>query len=553
MPKNRPQAYSRLMRLKSRFKRDHQYFSDYKQFMDHMLENCAERINDKNQEKSGKVNYVPNHGVYHKKPGKIRVVFDCSALYEGTSLNQKLLQGPDLTNNLLGVLCRFRNEPIAFSCDVEGMFNQFLVNKKDRDLLRFLWFEEGNIEARPMEYRMKVHIFGAASSPGCANFAFKQAAGDGEAEFGSETAEFVRRDFYVDDGLKSMKNPEEAIALIENSQKLCTKAGLRLHKFVSNSKEVIEAIPSEDRAKGLQDLDLNHDSLPAERTLGIIWCIELDCFQFKIDVQVSPLTRRGVLSTISSVFDPLGFAAPLILVGKQILQDLCRENCDWDDPIPDRLKSKWEQWCQELHILEHLKVRRCYKPDDFGETVSAELHHFSDASQSGYGQCTYLRLMDNTKRVHCSLVMGKARVAPLKSVTIPRLELSAAVVSARSSKWLENELAFPNVVKHFWTDSKVVLGYISNPSRRFHVYVANRIQEIHNRTNSVQWHHVESEENPADAASRGISALQLVQESRWIDGPKFLWDPNFTPVATQPDAQVDPMDPEVRKVSSLVT
>ena len=175
--------------------------------------------------------------------------------------------------------------------------------------------------------------------------------------------------------------------------------------------------------------------------------------------------------------------------------------------------------------------------------MSAELHHFSDASQSGYGQCSYLRLMDNTKRVHCSFVMGKARVAPLKSGTIPRLELSAAVVYARSSKWLEKELAFPNAVEHFWTDSKVVLGYISNPSRRFHVYVANRIQEIHNRTNSVQWHHVESEENPADAASRGISALQLVQESRWIDGPKFLWDPNFTPVATQPDAQVDPMDP----------
>ena len=113
----------------------------------------------------------------------------------------------------------------------------------------------------------------------------------------------------------------------------------------------------------------------------------------------------------------LGFAAPLILVGKQILQDLC----EWDDPILDRLKSKWEQWCQELHILEHLKIRRCYKPDDFGENVSAELHRFSDASQSGYGQCSYLRLMDKKKRVHCSLVIGKARVAPLKLVTIPRL------------------------------------------------------------------------------------------------------------------------------------
>ena len=183
------------------------------------------------------MNYVPHHGVYHKKkPGKICVVFDCSALYEGTSLNQNPLQGPDLTNNLLGVLCRFRDEPVAFSCDVERMFNQLLVNKEDRDLLRFLCFEGGNLEARPAEYRMKVRIFGAASSPGCANFAFKRAAGVGEAEFGSETAEFIRREFYVDDGLKSVKNPDEAIVLIKNSQKLCTKAGLRLHKFVSGSK-----------------------------------------------------------------------------------------------------------------------------------------------------------------------------------------------------------------------------------------------------------------------------------------------------------------------------
>ena len=142
-------------------------------------------------------------------------------------------------------------------------------------------------------------------------------------------------------------------------------------------------------------------------------------------MQVRSLTRRGVS------FDSLGFAAPLILADKQILQDLCRENCDGDDPIPDRLKSKWEQWCQELQIWEYLKIRRCYKPDDFGETVSAELHHLSDASQSGYGQCSYLRLIDVKKRVHCSLVMGKARAPPHKLVTIPRLELSAVVTSMR--------------------------------------------------------------------------------------------------------------------------
>ena len=203
------------------------------------------------------------------------------------------------------------------------MFHPFFVNEEDRDLLRCFWWENGDLETRPVEYRMKVHVFGAGSSPGCANFGFQQCANDGEEEFGAETAEFVRRNFYVDNGLKSLSTPDAAIKLIQNNQAMCAKAGIRLHKFVSNMKEVLEAISPEDRAEGLQDLELKFDQLPVERTLGIMWCVETDWFRFRIMIQDIPLTRRGVLSTVSSVYDPLGFVAPLILVGKQILQDLC--------------------------------------------------------------------------------------------------------------------------------------------------------------------------------------------------------------------------------------
>ena len=254
----------------------------------------------------GRVNYIPHHGAYHpKKPGRIQVVFDCSGRYAGTSLNQSLLQGPDLTNNLVGVLCRFRQETVAFSCDVQSMFHQFYVNEEDRDLLTFLWWEGGNLKTR-----MKVHVFGAVSSPGCANFGFKQAAKDGEEEFGADTAEFIKRNFYVDDGLKSVSTASAAVELIRNSQLMCAKAGIRLHKFICNTKEVLEAIPPEDRAEGLQDLDLKFDDLPIERTLGVMWCVETDCFRFRIVIQDRPLTRRGVLSNISSVYHPLGFVAP---------------------------------------------------------------------------------------------------------------------------------------------------------------------------------------------------------------------------------------------------
>ena len=143
---------------------------------------------------------------------------------------------------------------------------------------------------------------------------------------------------------------------------------------------------------------------------------------------------------MSSIFDPLGLVAPLILTGKRILQELIRDGADWDDAIPDDIKVRWERWRAELLLLSKLNIPRCYRPTDFGKLKMAELHHFCDASQTGYGQCSYLRLMDEHNRVSCSLVMGKSRVTPSKPITIPRLELTAAVTSVRVSNFLAKEL-----------------------------------------------------------------------------------------------------------------
>jgi len=188
---------------------------------------------------------------------------------------------------------------------------------------------------------MTVHLFGAGSSPGCANFALKRIATDHEEEFGQDAANFVRDNFYVDDGLKSVPTVAEAVKLIESTRKLCTKGELRLHKFSSNSREVLETIPEDERAKGLKNLDLHQSSLPMERALGVQWCMETDLFQFWITLQDKPLTRRGILSTVSSVYDPLGYLAPFILIGKQILQQLCHDKADWDEPIPDQAQVNW--------------------------------------------------------------------------------------------------------------------------------------------------------------------------------------------------------------------
>ena len=174
----------------------------------------AREVDDDVETANGKIWYLPHHGVYHaQKPDKVRVVFDCSAKYEGKSLNENLLQGPDLTSNLIGVLTRFRQEKFAFMADIEKMFFQVKVRKEDQNLLRFLWWTDGNMENKPKEYCMTVHLFGAGSSPACANFALRRTADDNESEYGVTVADTLTKNFYVDDVLKSSPTEDEAVDL----------------------------------------------------------------------------------------------------------------------------------------------------------------------------------------------------------------------------------------------------------------------------------------------------------------------------------------------------
>lgn len=227
------------------------------------------------------------------------------------------------------------------------------------------------------------------------------------------------------------------------------------------------------------------------------------------------------------------------------------------DPVPAELKVKWERWRSNLPLLQEFSIPRCYKPKNFGHVTKRELHHFLDASNKGYGQCSYLRLTDERGQIHCSFVIGKSRVTPLKLVPIPSLELTAAVTSVRISDQLRRELQLENTEETFQTDSKVVLGYIANESRRFHVYVANCVQEIQDKTFLKQWRYVETRSNPADDASRGI-CTQDISNSKWILGPEFLWKEENQwaeamigkeIIAGEPPEQ----DPEVKRVVAMAT
>lgn len=437
--------------------------------------------------------------------------------------------------------------------DIQAMFHQVKVDGIHRDFLRFLWWDDENFDSDPVEYRMTVHLFGATSSPGCANFALKTTANQYEGVCRKEAADFVRKDFYVDDGLKSVALVDQAKSLISSTKSLCQKGGFRLHKFISNSREVLNSVPPEDRATDKKDLSLVSNDPEIERALGVHWCTESDTLQFRIELKDKPLSRRGILSTVSSIYDPLGLVAPVILQGKRILQELCRDGVGWDDEVPEDIRPRWERWRAELPALEKLKVPRCHKPNEFGEIKKVELHHFSDASQNGYGQCSYLRLTDDNDCIHCSLVMGKSRVTPLKPVTIPRLELTAAVVASKIGCVLRKELGYEEVKETYWTDSKTVLGYINNDARRFHVFVGNRVQEIRGKTSPDQWHYIGTKENPANDASHGSSVQELIDNRLWWNGPDILWKPSEDWNLTDVTTAISLEDPEVKRVSALAT
>ncbi|XP_067950302.1 uncharacterized protein [Watersipora subatra] len=548
LPNNRIQAEKRLFGLQKKMNKDDSFKQEYNSFMEDLLKRGhAEQIND--PPNCGHVWYIPHFAVTHPKKKKLRVVFDCSATFGGTSLNEHLLQGPDLTNNMLGILLRFRKEPIAIACDVEKMFHNFYVNKEDRDFLRFLWFgKDGDIK----DYRMRVHLFGATSSPAVATYSLQKLADQHEET--SAASEFIKRNFYVDDGITSVSTTAEAIELITEARNLCKKGNLRLHKFVSNKMEALRELPDTERA--IQDVDLYSDNLPAQRTLGLEWSVNKDVLRFtNSGIKQKPSTRRGILSTVSQLYDPLGFLAPYTLVGKKILQKVNKSGTDWDEPIAKDVQEPWKKWVQELDMLDTIKIPRCIKPTGFGTVKRRELHHFCDASMDGIGACSYIRLINENNDIHTSLLLAKSRVIPSKGITtVPRLELQGAVMATQLSAILHRELDITVDSEEFWTDSEIVLAYLANEQKRFHVYVANRIREIKMCSGIQQWHHVSSRENPADIASRGTGCHQL-KTSMWLNGPKFLKCHNLKDqFEKQPSrTPIDDKDPEVKQLKGVKT
>ncbi|XP_026147341.1 uncharacterized protein LOC113121247 [Carassius auratus] len=524
LPNNRDQAMKRLNVLQRTLQRKPEMAKHFVEFMRNLFINQHAEIAPPLQPDE-ECWYLPIFGVYHPlKPGKIRVVFDSSAQYEGVSLNSILLRGPDLNNKLLGVLMRFRREQIAVTADVEQMFYCFKVREDHQNFLRFLWFKDNDLSKEITEYRMTVHVFGNSPSPAVAIFGMRRAAEFGEDEHGREAKHFVHKNFYVDDGLISVSSAAEAISLLKNTKNMLAESNIKLHKISSNSHQVMEAFPPSERANDLKDLDLSVDPLPLQRSLGLSWNLETDCFTFQVSTVVKPFTRRGILSTVNSLYDPLGFVAPVTMQGKALVRELSSEQFDWDTPLPSDKEAQWKAWTDSLADLKEVQIHRPYVPVSISNTSKREIIIFADASTLAIAAVAYLRVVTTDGQCHIGFVMAKSKLAPYPAHTVPRLELCAAVLAVELAGLIKEELDVDLTAVKFYTDSRIVLGYIYNTSRRFYVYVANRVAQIRHSTKPEQWHHIDSDLNPADLGTRFIPAAILPQ-TNWFYGPGFLHHP----------------------------
>ena len=522
LPNNYSMALSRLRSLGKRLVADPELFDRYKgKIRDMISQGHAIEVLDQSEKDQSKVWYIPHHCVTEK----FRVVFDCAGQFKGTSLNQQILQGPDNTNNLVGVLTRFRKHPVAVVGDVRAMFMQVKVDPLDQSALRFLWWTDDDPTKDPKEYQLTVHCFGLTSSPSVAGFALRRTAEDNRSQLEDEVRQVVYKNIYVDDLLVSTPDEDTAKTLIKGLVSLLKEGGFELAKFSSNNVSVLEALPNDCLTPALTEVDFRVEELPDHQALGLVWEPQGDYLRIKVAMLSYPSTRRGLLSLVMSLFDPLGVVSPFLLPLKLQLQRLSKLGLGWDAQIPEEERVVWERLMKGFSKLSQICVPRTFQ----GLTNSAEnqLHVFADASNSGIGAICYLRTrINNTHFI--SFVMGKSRVAPIKPMSTPRMELSAAVIAVRLAKFVQRELDLYLMETVFWSDSTTVLSYLRNTSKRRPIFETNRINLIREFSSVNQWRWVDTANNPADLYSRGVAPLQVYKSEKWLKGPTFLLDPECT-------------------------
>jgi len=525
---SRDQAVSRFHQLDRRFNRCPDKREQYIKFMrEYQSLNHMERV-PTHLIHNSKSYYLPHHFVTKEDSSttKLRVVFDGSAkTSSGVSLNNALRVGPTVQNDLFTLLLQFRFHLIALKADITKMYRQFIINESDIDYQRIVWRESPN---QPLEdYRLLTVTYGTTSAPFLATRSLQQLATDEATNFPG-ASRVVSKDMYVDDLMSGENSVERAIHLQKQISQLVKAGGMEICKWSSNDPAVMASIPEHLReTKSSLSLDTDH----AVKALGVLWNTTTDHFTFAVNTghQSFSLTKRILLSELARVFDPLGWLSPVTIKAKLMFQDLWKEKTGWDDQLNQETQTQWCEYQSQMKYIESIRIPRCII---IPEVVQQQLHGFCDASEKAYAAVVYLRCEKSDGTVAINLLTSRTRVAPIKQVSLPRLELCGAVLVANLLKTVQDSINL-RCPYYAWTDSTIVMKWLASFPGRWKTFVANRVAEIQDIISCDYWHHVRSEENPADLPSRGIPANQLVSSNIWWNGPTWLMMKTF-PVSVSP-------------------
>ncbi|XP_036347115.1 uncharacterized protein LOC118756459, partial [Rhagoletis pomonella] len=321
----------------------------------------------------------------------------------------------------------------------------------------------------------------------------------------------------MDDLLTGTSCKTELQSLQQHVSQILMEGGFELRKWASNCKELNESISESSR--GISHYVVDGKDVHA---LGLMWDTEGDHFTFAVNLKKEPatLTKRSLLADASTLFDPLGLLAPVTIKGKMWFQDVWRSAVGWDDPVPPIIEKAWRDHRVELQNLKELKVDHWIGSGMAGSFT--ELHVFADASERAYAAVVYARTLQPDGTVAVSLISSKTKVAPLKPTTLPRLELCAAHLASKLVRNVLHSWGNLRYPLYAWTDSTITLAWLQAHPSKWITFVANRVAETQDVLPPNSWHHVRSELNPADCASRGISPSDLLCHKLWWNGPEFL-------------------------------
>ncbi|CAK9809183.1 hypothetical protein ANTQUA_LOCUS5922, partial [Anthophora quadrimaculata] len=529
---SRSVALRRFYLVEKKFQRDSalkqkycEFLLEYK-YLNHMslLENNDPTIN---------CFYFPHHAVTKNDSTttKIRVVFDGSAkTSSGISLNDSLMVGSTIQNDLFSMLNRFRSHRYALTADIEKMYRQVLMHADDAAYQRILFRK--NPDENIKEFTLNTVTYGTSCAPFLAIRTLHQLASDERIQH-PVAASVLMKDFYVDDLLTGADTLQEAAFLRDDLITLLQRGGFPIRKWASNEPSLIPETAGTS-ASGHQSLDPNS----AVKTLGIHWNSRKDTIFYEVNISDHSklVTKRSILSQVAKLFDPLGLLGPVILKAKIIIQLLWKAGISWDESIPADINTTWVQFKDQFPNLSKISFERLIITPN---PIEIQMHGFCDASEQAYGACIYLRSTNAQGHHHVSLICSKSRVAPVKSCTLPRLELCAALLLARLYSATKQAVQLKVCKVYLWSDSMITLHWINTEPHLLKTFVSNRTAEIQTLSKHCNWRHVPTHDNPADLISRGQTPQEFLHSGIWKNGPEWLsheeqlWPAKFTICVTE--------------------